>query len=429
MSRRTVCLRKLGGNRAGEMRFGRFLHNGAVTAAEMIATAAQATGLRAAGRCVLAIQDTTEINFQAHVKSKQGFGTVGNGTDIGLLLHPLVAVDARHGGIIGLAGAEIVNRTGGRVPDRKTRPLAEKESQRWLSGMESAGAVLHGADQVTVVGDRESDIFGLFAQRGGNVHLLVRAAQNRALEDGAALFKTVRGWPVQDRYAIDVPVKPGQMARPAAVALRFGAVSLKRPAPAPKHWPARIDLHVVDVIEEDPLAGQKPVHWLLLTSHRVADVADAVRIVAWYRRRWTIEQVFRTLKSQCLDIEQSQIVTAEVLGKLLIVALIAAVAVMQLIHARDGKSRQPIEDAANRFDPRFLAAQCASLEGKTAKQKNPHPPDSLASLAWIAGRLGGWSGYTSKGYKPAGPKTMHDGLQQLQARQDGWNTAKCCQNV
>ena len=425
MSRRTVCLRKLGGNRAGEMRFGRFLHNQAVTAKEMIATAACATGLRAAGRHVLAIQDTTEINFQAHVKSKRGFGTVGNGTDIGLLLHPLVAVDAGHGGIIGLAGAEIINRRDGKVEDRKTRPLAEKESRRWLSGMQSARAVLHGAGQVTVVGDRESDIFGLFAGRCGNVHLLVRAAQNRGLEDGGRLFKTVRGWPVQDRYAIDVPVKPGQIARRAVVALRFGAVSLKRPATSPKHWPLRIDLHAVDVIEEDAPAGQKPVHWLLITSHRVESLAGAAEIVVWYRRRWTIEQVFRTLKSQCLDIEQSQIVTAEVLGKLLIVALIAAVAVMQLIHARDGKSRQRIEDAANRFDPRFLAALGARLEGKTEKQKNPHPPGSLASLAWMAGRLGGWSGYTSKGYKPAGPKTMHDGLLQLQARHEGWKIAKC----
>lgn len=108
------------------MRFGRFLHNKAVTVGEMVETAACATGRRAAGRHVLAIQDTTEINFAAHANSKQGFGTVGNGTDIGLFLHPLVAVDALHGGIIGLAGAAVLNRTGGKVADRKARALEEK---------------------------------------------------------------------------------------------------------------------------------------------------------------------------------------------------------------------------------------------------------------------------------------------------------------
>ena len=425
MSRRTVCLRKLGGNRAGEMRFGRFLHNKAVTVREMIETAACATGLRAAGRHVLAIQDTTEINFAAHVNSKQGFGTVGNGTDIGLFLHPLVAVDAGHGGIIGLAGAEVLNRTGGKVADRKARALEDKESQRWLNGMESARKILHGADRVIVVGGRESDIYGLFAQRGTTVDVLVRAAQNRVLGDGGVLFGKVRGWPAHESYIIDVPVKPGEIARHAEVALRFGAVTVKRPASAPGSWPASLELHVVDVIEENPPEGRKPVHWLLLTSHAVATPEAARQIVIWYRRRWTIEQVFRTLKSQCLDIEQSQILTVEPLSKLVIVAVIAAVAVMQLIHARDGTSGQRIADAALAFDPRFLAALCAVLEGRTVKQKNPHPPESLAWLSWIAGRLGGWSGYTSKGYKPAGPKTMHDGLLQLDARHEGWKIAKC----
>ena len=429
MARRTVCLRKLGGKRSGEVRFGRFLRNGAVTAREMIETAACATGLRCAGRHVLAIQDTTEINFAAHARSKRGFGTVGNGEDIGLFLHPLIALDAEHGGIIGLAGAQVLNRAGGKVANRRTRALADKESQRWLNGMESARQALHGAERVTVVGDRESDIYGLFAQRGEGLDLLVRAAQNRSLEDGGALFEAVRSWPRQERYMIDVPAKPGELARQAEVTLRFGRVSLKRPPTAPASLPASLDLHVVDVAEENPPEGRKPVHWLLLTSHKVGTAAEARQIVAWYRRRWTIEQVFRTLKSQCLDIEQSQILDSGPLSKLLIIALIAAVTVMQLVHARDGATGQRLADAAISLDARFLTALCALLEGKTEKQKNPHSPESLAWLSWIAGRLGGWSGYTGKGYKPAGPKTMHDGLIQLEAQHQGWAIAQGARNV
>ena len=65
----------------------------------------------------------------------------------------------------------------------------------------------------------------------------------------------------------------------------------------------------------------------------------------------------------------------------------------------------------------------ASLEGRTAKLKNPHDETLLAWYAWIVARLGGWSGYTSCGYKPPGPKTMHHGLIQIDQILLGWRLA------
>ena len=109
MKKQTSCIRKLGGSRAGEVRFGRFLRNPAVTTQEMLTTAGLVTGERVCGRRVLVIQDTTELNFSGHTASKRGFGTVGNDVDIGLFLHPHVVVDATTGGLIGLAGACILN--------------------------------------------------------------------------------------------------------------------------------------------------------------------------------------------------------------------------------------------------------------------------------------------------------------------------------
>ena len=424
IARRSACLRKLGGCRAGEVRFGRFLNNPSVSGREMVAHAAKGVGERAAGRDVLAIQDTTEINFRSHGGRKRGFGTVGNGSDIGVFLHPLIVLDAEHGGILGLADAQILNRTGGKAPERKKRRIEEKESERWLIGMRAAEAVLQGARSVTVVADRESDIYAEFAGRPERLHLITRAGQDRALAAGGRLFATVGAWPEQSRRSLVVAPKPGHSGRLAEVAVRYGEVALKRPAHDDPQLPQSVRLSVVDVAECDPPPGEKPVHWLLITSHAVDGLAAAERIVEWYRRRWAIEQVFRTLKSQGFDIEQSQIVEAVSLGKLLIAALVAAVAVMQLVHARDGTSRQRLADAATEADPGFLAALNARLEGKTQKQKNPHPPDSLAYLAWIVGRLGGWSGYLGKGYKPPGPKTMHDGLRQLQAAQHGWSLAQ-----
>jgi hypothetical protein len=65
----------------------------------------------------------------------------------------------------------------------------------------------------------------------------------------------------------------------------------------------------------------------------------------------------------------------------------------------------------------------AKLEGSTDKLRNPHAPASLAWLSWIVARLGGWSGYTSKGYKPPGPKTIARGLARLDGFIEGWRMA------
>jgi len=79
----------------------------------------------------------------------------------------------------------------------------------------------------------------------------------------------------------------------------------------------------------------------------------------------------------------------------------AAVRTIQLVDARDGSTR-PITDVVDDALAAPLAAISRTLEGRTARQKNPHPPESLAFVAWIAARLGGWNCY----YKPPGPKTM-----------------------
>ena len=56
-----ASIRKLGGDRADEMRISRFLHNRRVRASEIVETAAARTFARVCGRHVVAIQDTTSV--------------------------------------------------------------------------------------------------------------------------------------------------------------------------------------------------------------------------------------------------------------------------------------------------------------------------------------------------------------------------------
>jgi len=76
-----VCLRRLAkGNRAQEMRFNRFLGNAKVTTAGVIESWSEGTVAAAEGRHVLAIQDTSEINFATTAKRRRGLGRSARAT-------------------------------------------------------------------------------------------------------------------------------------------------------------------------------------------------------------------------------------------------------------------------------------------------------------------------------------------------------------
>ena len=123
-----------------------------------------------------------------------------------------------------------------------------------------------------------------------------------------------------------------------------------------------------------------------MTTHAVETLEDALRIVGWYRARWTIEQVFRVMKSQGFDVEESQIETPEAMAKLVLAILIAALRTMQLVNARSGTTGQKLADAMDEAAEPLVEILTQKLEGKTVKLRNPHPKGALARLAgwWAA---------------------------------------------
>jgi len=174
--RQSVCIRTLADNRAEQARFGRFLSNEEVTVEEMISSRALLTAAAAVGRHVLALHDTSEINYQAQRRRKRSLGTVGNGTDVGLFVHPVLAVDAQDGQCLGLVGARIWRRTTGKAADYRKLPIEAKESNRWLEAADQAKAVLADAALVTVVADREADIYEKWDRLPDHrTHVLTRA--------------------------------------------------------------------------------------------------------------------------------------------------------------------------------------------------------------------------------------------------------------
>jgi hypothetical protein len=428
VARASTCVRRLSrGQRSQEVRFGRFLRNDKVTIERLIEGWSEQTAPAAAGRHVLAIQDTSEINIPTTPNRRRGLGEIGKGTGRGLLVHAMVAIDADTGNCLGLVGGRIWTRTGRVTVPHDQRALSDRESERWVSTGEQAKSVLAAAAMITIIGDRESDLYPFWATLPGpNLHLLGRVMHDRYLADKSSLYAAGEHFAWAGTRTIDLPARgPNCPARSAHLKVRFGPVSLRRPdGKHHRHLPESAAFTLVEVVEEAPPENTEPLHWRLLTTHEVRDAVTAWRIVDWYRQRWIIEQLFRLMKTQGLRLEDSQIETADRLLKLAAIATKAAAVILQLLQARGGKSAEPASTAFVEHEVAVLDALNGEYTGKSALQRNPHPPRSLAWAAWIIGRLGGWDGYPSS--KPPGPITFRHGLEQFRSIAQGWSLRDVC---
>lgn len=423
MDEQSSVLRRLSRGRAEEVGFGRFLCNGKVSIEAVFA--AEAAGLveRAAGLDVLAIQDTSELSFGRKSGTRRGLGPVAFGAGRGLLAHPVLVLDAQSHAVLGLAHGQVWTRDKPARADYQAQPIEEKESYRWLAGGLAAKAVLAQARRITLIADRESDIYEAWARLPDDrCRLLARACRDRLLATGGRLFRAAEAWALAERFELALPSAPGRPARTARLALRFGAVEIKRPKNcSDKQAPRQLRLTLVEALEEAPPVGCEPLHWRLLVSHPVESVEAARHIIELYRQRWHIEQLFRTLKSQGVDIEASQIDSVEALIKLVALALVAAAKVMQLVQGRHASPRPATDVIAIDQLPLIVRLQ-QKLEGRTQAQKNPHPTGSLPWLSWVIARLGGWKGYASE--RPPGPITMHHGWIRFQTYAEAWSMLK-----
>lgn len=416
----SLVVRRLGVDRAGELSVHRFLSSPAVRPAEIVETAAVRTAAACRGRRIVAVQDTTEIDFTGRDRRRRGLGANASG-GLGFYVHPLIAVDRDSEAVLGVLDIHIWTRGNRPAPDRHHRPLEEKESYRWLAGTMAAANRLGEAASVVVVMDREGDLYPHFARRPTSLDVIVRARHDRALAGGGSLFAAPEGWPELGRITARLAARrPGDPGRSATLALRARAVVINRPVY--HHEPAdpeTLTLTLVEAREIDPPPQGERVCWRLLTTLPVASLADAEEVVGMYRLRWRIEQVFRATKNDGLRLEDTQVQKAPCLFKLAAIAVLAATRIIQLVDARDGSTR-PATDVIDAALLDTAAAIGRSKQGATPRQQNPHPLGSLAWLAWIIARLGGWNCY----YKPPGPKTMRIGWDQFAAMAAGFAVAQ-----
>ena len=142
----------------------RFFNHEDVTEAGILAPHKKATLERIKNeKIVLIPQDTTQIDFTGR-KSLSGIGYLSKESGQGFYLHPCIAVtpDRCCLGVVDIQTWTRDELDG--KEKRKTKPIEEKESYRWIKGYQAANEIAHAAPNTVVVSisDREGDIYEHF---------------------------------------------------------------------------------------------------------------------------------------------------------------------------------------------------------------------------------------------------------------------------
>lgn len=443
-STQTAILNQLAVSHADNMAYSRFFNNGSVSLSSLKESSQRKVKELSKGKHVLCLQDSSEINYQKHRNffhiEDQDLGPIGNEKDIGFFIHPILVVDTNGYFPLGFSSIHCWNRCFDKL-DRNQRnykdlPIEEKESYRWIStGAENINLLKDSVAHMTIIGDRESDIYQEFIDlKKDHSDLLVRSKENRELYgEENRLNEHLSAQPVSGTYKISVrsDKRITRESREAIIEVKYCKVKISRPKRSIyKHLPEYVELTAIEACEKDETVPQseKPILWRLLTTHQVNDVSTAILMVSWYKTRWLIEELFHLLKQQGIDVESSQLESGKGLKKLTVMAMQAALKILQLRQDRDGLcsigayvvfKEQEIEFAEK--------VSQAKYEGKTQLQKNPHPIGTLARMAWIIARMGGWKGYQSIG-RP-GPITLKRGFDKFNLMYQGLVLAESYRDV
>jgi len=411
----------------------RFLANEKAEEKILIDTVKERSGYLCAGRDVLVVQDTTEINLDNHrnrLKRGTGIGLTGNNKDLGFFMHSSIVLDAGHETMLGFSDIQLWHRDEEKE-DKEARkyqslPIEEKESNKWIKACTSSKEQLKEARSITFIEDREGDIYEQFATiPDERTHLIIRCCRDRNLGDGSKLYEKLGAQPAAGEYEIVLvkDIRKGIESRVATVEVRYCKVSIARPKKVKgAHLPETVEVYAVEVKEKNVPAGCAPVLWRILTTHVISSYKEALGVVHKYKLRWYIEQLFRLLKEKGFRIESSELETGWSIRKLTVMALNAALRVMQLLLANNNDNSQPVEDVFDEGEIACLQQLSKTLEGDTEKSKNKNNPRLLSWATWIIARLGGWKNYNSK--RPPGPIILKKGMDKFNNIYQGWNMAK-----
>lgn len=400
------------GSRTNAKAVYRMLKNEDLTKESILSAHRDATAERGKALPVLlAVQDTMSVNYEGHRKT-EGLGYNCEQTR-GLNVHSCLAVTPE-GIPIGLLAQSVITREK-RADNSRTksskrfRPIAEKESSRWLETMDIAAAHAPKQAELIHIADREGDIYELYAQavRTGQ-KFVIRAIHDRLSTENEHIKSVLDKEMPVGRIYVTVPAnrREKMKEREAVLEIRFKAFDVKKPKIRSKdtELESSLTLFLVSLKEETSPEGTAPLEWLLMTNLPLESAADAMKAAEYYKQRWKIERFHFVLKSGC-EIEKIQQRSVDGMEMLILLYSIISVHVMQLTFISRQYPHTPC-------DLIFSKSEWVTLyRAANRTTQAPEAPYSMAEAVRYVAKLGGSSGARSDG--PPGLKVIWLGLNAL----------------
>lgn len=415
----------------------RFFGNEKVTKSEILRHHIDQTMVRisTSGQAILAIQDTTYLDFTHHPKT-QGLGKLtrpkkGRPPLMGLVLHNTLAITSE-GECLGLLDQKIYKRADedlNKTQSNKTRPIEKKESYRWIEVVKKISSAC-SASNIVYVCDREGDIFEFFSEvvHQSRHSFLIRAGKDRIVGErcprssqvyeNTSLWNFMQTQHTAGQIQIELSERQHQPARKAHCSVRFAPITYTPPYRRPAARSTElleVPLYAIWVKEDKAPTGVEPIEWMLLTNIKVDTFEDACEKLSWYKARWHIENYHKVLKSGC-NIEKSKLNHADKLEKFATLMSVIAARIYQLKLMGRNKPMAPCTTILHEEEWKILYR----FIHKT-KAIPPQVPTAKEVMFWIA-KLGGFLG--RKGDGNPGSIVIWRGWQRFMDILEGWKSSQ-----
>lgn len=404
----------------------RLLENPAVTAEAIIEPHRRATAERISGQeCVLIAHDTTSFVFRG-LDTRRGLGPIARAGQ-GFFAHVSLAIsDSESRSPLGVIASKTWARSGKKAkirPEKRSQD-PDRESKRWFEQVQVAQAAMPSNVRAIHVMDREGDAYECLSRLcESHSGFVVRSTHDRRLEgEHAKLYELLatldqeceREVPLSRRTASPFPrqakLHPKRDARMARLAFSAAPIEFQRPRYAIRDLAPKVELNVVRVMEVDPPVGEKPVEWILFTSEPISTTTEILRIVDIYRARWTIEELFKALKTGC-SFEERQLESRHALENALAIFLPIAWRLLALRSLSRKLEDLPATLALTETQIEVLRAVTTP-----ALAERPTAREALLAIARLGGHI--------KNNGPPGWQVLGRGYHDLLMMELGWLARK-----